>query len=66
MHLNRGNLLNCHLKGKTCNKLANEQNIDYSEKDMPHAIIIKHVYWYTGLQQISGEPLQDNLSSGIK
>ena len=27
-----GKLLKCHLKGKTSRKLANEQNIDYSEK----------------------------------
>ena len=27
-----GKLLKCHLKGKTCRKLANGQNIDYSEK----------------------------------
>ena len=28
----RGKLLKCHLKWKTCRKLANGQNIDYSEK----------------------------------
>ena len=27
-----GKLLKCHLKGKTSRKLANRQNIDYSEK----------------------------------
>ena len=27
-----GKLLKCHLKGKTSRKLANGQNIDYSEK----------------------------------
>ena len=27
-----GKLLKCHLKGKTCRKLANGQDIDYSEK----------------------------------
>ena len=27
-----GKLLKCHLKGKTCKKLANGQDSDYSEK----------------------------------
>ena len=51
-------LLKCHLKGKASKKLANGQNIDYSEKKKngPRAssapalglntIIFKHVYWY--------------------
>ena len=69
-----GKLLKCHLKGKASRKLANGQNIDYSEKkeeNGPRAssapalglntIIFKHVYWY--MQQISGERLQDHWSS---
>ena len=63
----------CHLKEKASRKLANGQNIDYSEKQNgPRAssapalglntIIFKHVYWY--MQQISGERLQDHWSSG--
>ena len=32
LHLNRGKLLKYHLEGQTRRKLANEQNIDYSEK----------------------------------
>ena len=66
-------LLKCHLKGKASRKVANGQNIDYSEKkNGPRAssapalrlntIIFKHVYWY--MQQISGERLQDHWSSG--
>ena len=45
-------------------KLANGQDIDYSEKKKyPRAtpIIFKHVYW--NIQQISGEHLQDHWSS---
>ena len=67
-----GKLLKCHLKGQTCRKLANGQDIDYSEKIGPRvsfapirglfSIIFKHVYWY--IQQISGEHLQDHWSSG--
>ena len=65
-----GKLLKCHLKGKTSRKLANGQNIDYSEKrKWPTApalglntITFKHVYWY--MQQISGERLQDHWCSG--
>ena len=67
-------LLKCHLKGKASRKLANGQNIDYSEKrkwpkgsSAPalglNTIIFKHVYWY--MQQISGERLQDHWSSGF-
>ena len=73
-----GKLLKCHLKGKAGRKLANGQNIDYSEKKKkkngPRAssapalglntIIFKHVYWY--MQQISGERLQDHWSSCSK
>ena len=65
-------LLKCHLKGKTCRKWANGQDIDYSEKQNdPRAssasimglfsIIFKHVYWY--IQQISDERLQDQFGS---
>ena len=70
-------LLKCHLKGKASRKLANGQNIDYSEKrkwpiarasSTPalglNTTIFKHVYWY--MQQISGERLQDHWSSGCK
>ena len=70
-----GKMLKCHFKGKASRKLANGQNIDYSEKKKengPRAssapalglntIIFKHVYWY--MQQISGERLQDHWSSG--
>ena len=69
-----GKLLKCHLKGKASRKLANGQNIDYSEnkeENGPGAssaptlelntIIFKHVYWY--MQQISGERLQEHWSS---
>ena len=71
-----GDLLKCHLKGKTCRILANGQDIDYPEekKNGPRAssapilelfsIIFKHVYWYY-IQQISGERLQDHWSSGF-
>ena len=55
-------LLKCHLKGKASKKLANGQNIDYSEKS-PRAssapalglntIIFKHVYWYMQQTQVS-------------
>ena len=71
-----GKLLKCHLKGKASRKLANGQNIDYSEnkeENGPMAssaltlglntIIFKHVYWY--MQQISGERLQDHWSSCV-
>ena len=70
-----GKLLKCHLKEKTCRKLANGQDIDYlgkRKKNGPRAssapilglfsVIFKHVYWY--IQQISGERLQDHWSSG--
>ena len=30
-----------------------------------NTIILKHVYWYTYMQQISGECLQDHWSSGL-
>ena len=54
-----GKLLKCHLKEKTCRKLANGQDIDYlgkKKKNGPRAssapilglfsVIFKHVYWY--------------------
>ena len=65
----------CRLKGKTCRKLANGQDIDYYEEKkwtpgnhLPlywgfFSIICKHVYLY--IQQISGECLQDHWSSGF-
>ena len=66
MHLNGGKLLKCYLKGKASKKLANGQNIDYSEKKKengPRAssapalglntIIFKHVYWYMQQTQVS-------------
>ena len=30
-----------------------------------NTIILKHVYWYTYMQQISGERLQDHWPSGL-
>ena len=52
-------LLKCYLKGKISRKLANRQNIDYSEKKKENglrassapalglnAIIFIYVYWY--------------------
>ena len=66
--------LKCYLKEKISRKLANGQNVDYSEKKKMsqglHApalglntIIFKYVYWY--MKQISGERLQDHWSSGM-
>ena len=68
-------LLKCHLKVKTSRKVANGQDIDYSEEKNGHrtssvfllrlllvSIIFKRVYWY--IQQISGDRLQDHWSSG--
>ena len=55
-------LLKCHLEGKANRKLANGQNIDYSEKrkwasSAPalglNTIIFKHVYWYSSRSQVS-------------
>ena len=57
-------LLKCHLKGKASKKLANVQNIDYSEKRKRpkgficpctglDTIIFKHVYWYMQQTQVS-------------
>ena len=57
-------LLKCHLKGKASKKLANGQNIDYSEKRKRpkgficpalglNTMIFKHVYWYMQQTQVS-------------
>ena len=70
-----GKIVKMSFEGKASRKLANGQNIDYSEKkneeNGPRAssapalglntIIFRHVYWY--MQQISGERLQDHWSS---
>ena len=67
-------LLKCYLQGKISRKLANGQNIDYSEKiKWPKGFIclctgvkyhnIQICYWY--MKQISGERLQDHWSSGF-
>ena len=68
-------LLKCHLKGKASKKLANGQNMDYSEKrkrpkglnsSAPalglNTIIFKRLLVYAA---DSGERLQDHWSSGI-
>ena len=58
-----GILLKCHLKEKASRKLANGQNIDYSEKENgPRAssapalglntIIFKHVYYTPGIYEV--------------
>ena len=61
-----------NLMGKTCKKLANGQDIDYSEEkklasSVPilrlFSMIFKHNYWYI---QISGEHLQDHWFSGFR
>ena len=68
-------LLKCHLKGKASKKLANGQNIDYSEKrKRPKGFIcpctgVKYHNIQTCLLVYaadSGERLQDHWSSGIK
>ena len=38
-------LLKCHLKGKTSKKLANGQNIDYSEKRKTAQGLHKPLHW---------------------
>ena len=67
-------LLKCHLKGKTSKKLANGQNIDYSEKrKRPKGFIcpctgVKYHNIQTCLLVYaadSGERLQDHWSSGF-
>ena len=68
-------LLKCHLKGKASKKLANGQNIDYSEKrKRPKGFIcpctgVKYHNIQTCLLVYaadSGERLQDYWSSGCK
>ena len=68
-------LLKCHLKGKTSEKLAYGQNIDYSEKrKRPKGFIcpctgVKYHNIQTCLLVYaadSGECLQDHWSSGLK
>ena len=76
MHLNGKNRKKCHLKGKTCSKLANGLNLyDLKKKLTPevaltltwgyihNTILVKQVYWY--ISQVSGERLQDHWSSGF-
>ena len=67
-------LLKCHLKGKASKKLANGQNIDYSEKrKRPKGFIcpctgVKYHNIQTCLLVYaadSGERLQDHWSSGL-
>ena len=67
-------LLKCHLKGKASKKLANGQNIDYSEKrKRPKGFIcpctgVKYHNIQTCLLVYaadSGERLQDHWSSGF-
>ena len=53
-----GKLLKCHLKGNTCRKLANGQDIDYSAKKWPQGFICPFLYnsnVFLFIQQISGE-----------
>ena len=66
-------LLKCHLKGKASKKLANGQNIDYSEKrKRPKGFICPFTgVKYHNIQTCllvyaadSGERLQDHWSSG--
>ena len=66
-------LLKCYLKGKTSKKLANGQNIDYSEKrKQPKGFICPYTgAKYHNIQTCllvyaadSGERLQDHWSSG--
>ena len=74
MHLNGKKLLKCHLKGKASKKLANGQNIDYSEKRKRHKGFICPCTGvkYHNIQTCllvyaadSGERLQDHWSSGL-
>ena len=69
-------LLKCQLKGKASRKLAMDRILIILKKENgPRAssaltlglntIILKHVFWYTYMQQISGERLQDHWSSGF-
>ena len=70
-----GKLLKCHLKGKASKKLANGQNIDYSEKRkrLKGFICPCTGVKYHNIQTYllvyaadSGERLQDHWSSGFK
>ena len=73
-----GKLLKCHLKGKTCSKLANGLKFYVFKKKLTSGIaltrcpeviymyitiLVKQVYWY--ISWVSGERLQDHWSSGI-
>ena len=52
MHLNGGKLLKCHLKGKTCSKLANGLEFNDLKKNLtPGVALIRpwgiiHVYYH--------------------
>ena len=69
-------LLKCYLKGKISRKLADRQNIDYSEKRKwpkgficPCTVVKYHniqICLLGYMKQISGERLQDHWSSGIE
>ena len=61
-------LLKCHLKEKANRKLANGQNIDYSEKENGPCTGVKYHNIQTCLLVYaadSGERLQDHWSSGF-
>ena len=67
-----GKIVKCHLKGKTCSKLANGLNFYDLKKALTPAlglysciyitILVKQVYLF--ISQVSGERLQDHWSSG--
>ena len=46
------------LKKENCSRASSALTLGLN------TIILKHVYWYTYMQQISGERLQDHWSSG--
>ena len=46
-------------------KKENGPRVSYALTLGLNTIILKHVYWYTYMQQISGERLQDHWSSGF-
>ena len=67
-------LLKCHLKGKTCSKLANGLNLyDVKKKLTPEVALTLlplgyiHVYYHSSQTSllVSGERLQDHWSSGF-
>ena len=70
-----GKLLQCHLKGKTCSKLANGLNLYDLKKKLTQVVALTlpwgyiHVYYHSSqtslLVFISGERLQDHWSSGF-